>query len=122
MSRSNRFRTRQRDLAIRRIADRGDRPTPPELPGFADSLRLLVERERYSLTDIGLMFGVSRERARQWVAREGFEYPPGTSATATRLAHVGSVHGYALDAAPPKSSSSLTPVPWAANDGEANFE
>jgi hypothetical protein len=35
------------------------------MPGFAESLRLLVESERYSLTDIGMMFGVSRERMRQ---------------------------------------------------------
>jgi hypothetical protein len=33
---------------------------------FADSVRLLIEREEYSQTDIGMMFGVSRERVRQW--------------------------------------------------------
>ena len=44
-------------------------------PEFVPSLRLLVQRERYSLLDIGLMFGVSRERVRQWVARYGIEHP-----------------------------------------------
>lgn len=48
------------------------------LPGFAESLALLVERERYSLTDIGLMFGVSRERMRQLVKRAGLTYPADT--------------------------------------------
>jgi hypothetical protein len=51
---------------------------PPELPGFDASLRLLVQRERYSLTDIGLMFGVSRERARQWCKARGIRYPEAT--------------------------------------------
>jgi hypothetical protein len=44
-------------------------------PDFVPSLRLLVERERYSLLDIGLMFGVSRERARQWCVRYGIVHP-----------------------------------------------
>jgi hypothetical protein len=35
------------------------------LPGFAESLRLLIEREQYSMHDIAMMFGVSRERIRQ---------------------------------------------------------
>lgn len=35
------------------------------LPGFDESLRLLVEREQYSLRDIAMMFGISRERVRQ---------------------------------------------------------
>lgn len=35
-------------------------------PDFVPSLRLLAERERYSCTDIGLMFGVSRCRVDQW--------------------------------------------------------
>lgn len=41
------------------------------LPGFEASLRLLLDSERYSLTDIGMMFGVSRERVRQLCARMG---------------------------------------------------
>lgn len=40
-------------------------------PEFVPSLRLLIERERYSLTDVGMMFGVSRERARQWCKQYG---------------------------------------------------
>lgn len=48
------------------------------LPGFVESLRLLVQREQYSLTDIGLMFGVTRERARQLVTANAIEYPAGT--------------------------------------------
>lgn len=46
-------------------------------PDFVPSLRLLVERERYSITDIALMFGVSRERVRQWCARHGIDNPNG---------------------------------------------
>lgn len=46
-----------------------------QLPGFADSLRLLVERERYSLTDIGLMFGVSHQRIDQLCVRLGIQHP-----------------------------------------------
>lgn len=45
------------------------------LPGFAESLRLLVESERYSLSDIGMMFGVSRERVRQLCERLGIDTP-----------------------------------------------
>lgn len=56
-----------------------------QLPGFAESLRLLIEREQYSLTDIALMFGVSRERMRQLVERAGLSastkaYPLGLNA------------------------------------------
>ncbi len=42
-----------------------------QLPGFVESLRLLLREERYSLSDIALMFGVSRERMRQIADREG---------------------------------------------------
>lgn len=35
-------------------------------PEFVPSLRVLVEREQYADCDIGPMFGVSRERVRQW--------------------------------------------------------
>lgn len=42
---------------------------------FLPSLRLLVCRERYSLTDIGMMFGVSRERVRQWLRQHHIEHP-----------------------------------------------
>ena len=45
------------------------------MPGFNESLRLLVERERYSFHDIGLMFGVTRERVRQWCAIRGIGHP-----------------------------------------------
>lgn len=42
------------------------RPTGiANLPDFVESLRLLTQREQYSLTDIAWMFGVSRERIRQ---------------------------------------------------------
>lgn len=44
-------------------------------PDFLPSLRLLICREQYSLTDVGLMFGVSRERVRQWCRRHGIEHP-----------------------------------------------
>lgn len=46
------------------------------LPGFTESLRLLVNFEQYSLTDIGMMFGVSRERVRQLCARFRIPVPP----------------------------------------------
>jgi hypothetical protein len=42
------------------------------LPGFAESLRLLLVEEEYTLEDVGQMFGVSRERIRQIANREGF--------------------------------------------------
>jgi len=42
---------------------------------FVPSLRLLVERERYSLHDIGLMFDVTRECVRQWCSRYGIVHP-----------------------------------------------
>lgn len=45
------------------------------LPGFTESLRLLVQRERYSFHDIGLMFGVSRERVRQWCEARNISHP-----------------------------------------------
>lgn len=35
------------------------------LPGFAESLRLLLVEEEYTLEDVGQMFGVTRERIRQ---------------------------------------------------------
>lgn len=50
-------------------------PARHDDPDFVPSLRLLVERERYSLADIGLMFGVSRERVRQWCQRYQIEHP-----------------------------------------------
>lgn len=45
------------------------------LPGFEASLRLLIEREQYSLTDIAAMYGVSRERIRQLCARFAIASP-----------------------------------------------
>lgn len=38
-------------------------------PEFVEALFTLLVDEEYSLTDVGLMFGVSRERVRQWAAR-----------------------------------------------------
>jgi hypothetical protein len=46
---------------LKRIVPEGVR----SLEGFIDSLRILVEVERYSLMDIAAMFGVTRERIRQ---------------------------------------------------------
>ena len=40
--------------------------TVGSIPGFIESLRILREDECYALVDIGRMFGVSRERVRQW--------------------------------------------------------
>lgn len=40
-------------------------------PDFLPSLKLLIESEKYSLTDVGMMFGVTRERARQWCVQYG---------------------------------------------------
>ena len=42
-----------------------------QLPGFRESLRLLLEREQYAPIDIAPMFGVSRERIRQLCERFG---------------------------------------------------
>lgn len=41
------------------------------LPGFKESLDLLLNTERYALDDVGQMFGVTRERIRQIAVREG---------------------------------------------------
>ena len=46
-----------------------------QLPGFAASLRILLDDEQYAMTDVALMFGVSRERLRQLVARYGMAVP-----------------------------------------------
>jgi hypothetical protein len=37
-----------------------------DIPGFAESLRILLVEERYTCSEVGMMFGVSRERVRQW--------------------------------------------------------
>jgi hypothetical protein len=42
-----------------------------DIPGFVASLRQLVETHDYGHTDVGLMFGVSRERVRQWCKELG---------------------------------------------------
>ena len=42
------------------------------LPGFAESLRLLLIEEEYALEDVGQMFGVSRERIRQLADHLGY--------------------------------------------------
>ena len=52
-----------------------------DLPGFAESLRLLIESHQYSLTDVAMMFNVSRERIRQLCARYRVQYQPYSSAT-----------------------------------------
>ena len=55
-----------------------------QLPGFVESVRLLVAREQYCATDVALMFGVSRERIRQLIAKHHIpihHYPKGLKAT-----------------------------------------
>lgn len=49
------------------------------LPGFAESIALLLERECYSYRDVGMMFGVCGERIRQLAAKLDIE-PPGVGA------------------------------------------
>lgn len=53
------------------------------LPGFVESLRLLVVREQYTDSDIGLMFGVTRERIRQLVSEHQIAADPSRSQTRT---------------------------------------
>lgn len=64
-----------KSLTLRTIVQQGELPPHfpgvADLPGFADSLRLLIQRERYTLSDIALMFGVSTERIRQLAQRFG---------------------------------------------------
>ncbi len=50
---------------------------PSKLPGFDESLRLLVQRERYSLFDIGMMFGISKQSVHQFCVKHGIEHPDG---------------------------------------------
>jgi hypothetical protein len=45
-----------------------------DIPGFTESLRILLVEERYTLTDVAYMFGVSRERVRQWAKRLGLAH------------------------------------------------
>jgi hypothetical protein len=54
----------------------GDTPraSVANIPGFVPSLRRLVDMG-YGHTDIGLMFGLSRERIRQWCDRFGIAHP-----------------------------------------------
>lgn len=40
-----------------------------DLPGFTESLDLLLHREQYTYTDIAMMFGVSRQRIEQLAER-----------------------------------------------------
>ena len=49
-------------VAIKRAAG-GD---VARVPGFEQSLRILLLEERYTKHDVGLMFGVSRQRVEQW--------------------------------------------------------
>lgn len=46
-----------------------------DLPGFRESLRLLLEEEEYSQSDVAMMFGVSRERIRQLGHKLGVSLP-----------------------------------------------
>lgn len=46
-----------------------------QLPGFAESLRILLDDEQYAMTDVALMFGVSRERLRQLAGKFGLAAP-----------------------------------------------
>ena len=46
-----------------------------DVPGFEESLRLLVYAERYATEDIGMMFGVSRQRVDQWLEARGIVHP-----------------------------------------------
>lgn len=62
-------------------------PSRASHPEFLPSLRLLVCRERYSLTDIGLMFGVSRERVRQWCVKYRIEHPDSGQGNSSRGLH-----------------------------------
>lgn len=65
----------------------GSRTGITDLPGFAESLRLLVEEERYTLTDVAMMFDVSRERIRQLAERFAInvQWGEGRGLYATRL-------------------------------------
>jgi hypothetical protein len=68
-------------------------------PHFDESLRRLVVEERFALTDVGMMFGVSRERVRQWCVARGIPTPGHRGGAACRVwddqAHrfVGSTKG-----------------------------
>lgn len=48
-------------------------PGWPANPELEPSLRLLLEEQRYSITDVGMMFGISRERVRQWAVKFGIQ-------------------------------------------------
>lgn len=52
---------------------RADR-SPFAIPGFVESIQALAE-QGYTLEDIGAMFGVSRERVRQWFKKLGLRAP-----------------------------------------------
>lgn len=43
-----------------------------DIPGFVEAVRLAVQ-DGFSLTDVGVMFGVSRERVRQWCKQYDIE-------------------------------------------------
>jgi len=47
-----------------------------DLPGFRESLELLLLEERYAETDVAMMFGVSRERIRQLVRQLQIQKAP----------------------------------------------
>lgn len=57
------------------------------LPGFAESLRLLITEQGYALTDVALMFGVSRERVRQLCDRLAIPRRHGQGSSAGLVAH-----------------------------------
>ncbi len=75
------------------------------IPEFADSLRLLLVDQGYSFTDVGTMFGVSRERVRQWAGALGIQKRHGQGSDmrvwdrkAGRFRTVGSVKNYRREA------------------------
>ncbi len=51
-------------------------PSRASDPDFVPSLVLLLTVEEYSFEDVGLMFGVTRERARQWSLEYNIKAPP----------------------------------------------
>lgn len=61
---------------------------PSKLAGFNDSLRLLIVEQRYSLTDVGLMFGMTRQAMHQACIKRGIEHPDGSQHRGLRMMRV----------------------------------
>jgi hypothetical protein len=59
-----------------------------KLAGFDDSLRLLIQVERYSLTDAGLMFGMTRQAMHQACIKRGIVHPDGNHRRGLRVMRV----------------------------------